>query len=289
MQDRESFALERLDRFADCFRGEFQRREQAHWAAVYLRALLRPGGRKTIEELARSVTLPAELRVSDIPQALQHFINQSPWDERRLWRRYHRRLAERLNPDGVFILEELAFRKQGSRSVGVQRQFSAALGGKTNCQIAVALHHACATACVPLLLRLYLPRQWLEDLARLKSAGVPQAERRFADKQAIALELLDQVRAAGIPARAIAPGRAWGNTEGLARAVEERGFRWLPETPPELIDLLRHGRESLQNELGLDHFEGRSWRGFHHHACLVLLAYGFQSLQSDEWDQSSCL
>ncbi len=28
-------------------------------------------------------------------------------------------------------------------------------------------------------------------------------------------------------------------------------------------------------ELGLDHFEGRSWRGFHHHACLVMLAFGF--------------
>ncbi|QDV35339.1 hypothetical protein ElP_42010 [Tautonia plasticadhaerens] len=31
----------------------------------------------------------------------------------------------------------------------------------------------------------------------------------------------------------------------------------------------------MKEELGLDHFEGRSWRGFHHHACLVMLAYGF--------------
>jgi SRSO17 transposase len=31
-----------------------------------------------------------------------------------------------------------------------------------------------------------------------------------------------------------------------------------------------------QEELGLDHFEGRSWRGFHHHACLVMLACGFR-------------
>jgi hypothetical protein len=31
----------------------------------------------------------------------------------------------------------------------------------------------------------------------------------------------------------------------------------------------------LQRDLGLDHFEGRSWRGFHHHAVLVLLAYAF--------------
>jgi SRSO17 transposase len=31
----------------------------------------------------------------------------------------------------------------------------------------------------------------------------------------------------------------------------------------------------LKQELGLNHFEGRSWRGFHHHATLCIAAYGF--------------
>ena len=30
-----------------------------------------------------------------------------------------------------------------------------------------------------------------------------------------------------------------------------------------------------KDELGLDHFEGRSWRGWHHHVVLVLMAYAF--------------
>jgi SRSO17 transposase len=35
----------------------------------------------------------------------------------------------------------------------------------------------------------------------------------------------------------------------------------------------------MKEELGPDHFEGRSWRGFHHHACLVMMAYGFLALE----------
>ena len=31
----------------------------------------------------------------------------------------------------------------------------------------------------------------------------------------------------------------------------------------------------LKQELGLNHFEGRSWRGFHHHATLCIAAYSF--------------
>jgi SRSO17 transposase len=33
--------------------------------------------------------------------------------------------------------------------------------------------------------------------------------------------------------------------------------------------------EELKSELGLAHFEGRGWRGFHHHAALCIAAYGF--------------
>jgi SRSO17 transposase len=33
--------------------------------------------------------------------------------------------------------------------------------------------------------------------------------------------------------------------------------------------------QELKQELGLDHYEGRGWRGFHHHASLCIAAYGF--------------
>ncbi len=38
---------------------------------------------------------------------------------------------------------------------------------------------------------------------------------------------------------------------------------------------IEHDYDELKQELGLGHFEGRNWRGFHHHATLCIAAYGF--------------
>jgi SRSO17 transposase len=60
-------------------------------------------------------------------------------------------------------------------------------------------------------------------------------------------------------------------------------FSTMPEdTPPETLVRLAKIRwrierdyEELKDEFGLDHFEGRNWRGFHHHATLCIAAYAF--------------
>jgi SRSO17 transposase len=57
----------------------------------------------------------------------------------------------------------------------------------------------------------------------------------------------------------------------------------LPEDTPieALVDTaklrwrIERDYEELKSELGLAHFEGRGWRGFHHHATLCIAAYGF--------------
>lgn len=280
MAEGEIALPQRLEQFMRGFRADFRRREQAEWAAVYLQGLLQCGGRKTIGNFAGTVVLPESLHVEDVAQALQHFINQSPWDEQKIYRRYHRLLSECLGTvKGVFVFDEFAFVKQGWHSVGVQRQYSAVLGHKANCQIAIALHHISSGGFRPLALRLYLPRRWLEDRPRLDAAGVPEAARRLSSKTLLALELLDEARAAGIPAATVAPGNGhnWGKSDELAESVRQRGLSWVSELPLNLVETLRRNRDRLQNELGLDHFEGRSWRGFHHHACLVVLAHAFQT------------
>jgi SRSO17 transposase len=58
-------------------------------------------------------------------------------------------------------------------------------------------------------------------------------------------------------------------TATLAEAVSLWKTRWHVE----------QGYQQLKEELGLDHFEGRSWPGFHHHAALCFLAYGFLTLE----------
>jgi len=50
---------------------------------------------------------------------------------------------------------------------------------------------------------------------------------------------------------------------------------------PDLVHLAKHrwiierNYQELNQELGLGHYEGRGWRGFHHHATLCIAAYGF--------------
>jgi SRSO17 transposase len=49
--------------------------------------------------------------------------------------------------------------------------------------------------------------------------------------------------------------------------------------------------QELKQEFGLDHFEGRSWRGFHHHATLCIAAYGFligERLTRDKGSKKNC-
>ncbi|RWK23431.1 MAG: IS701 family transposase [Mesorhizobium sp.] len=66
-----------------------------------------------------------------------------------------------------------------------------------------------------------------------------------------------------------APTKYWLSTlpadVSFERLVELAKLRWRIE----------RGYHDLKQELGLDHFEERSWRGFHHHATLCIAAYGF--------------
>src|SRR3954464_14027176 len=134
--------LDRLRDYAAAFADDFPQAKPAAWAGVYLEGLLLDGDRKSVEPLSRRVTLPPGLASKDPEQALQQFVNQSPWDERAVLRRYRATLARAFaGPAGCVLIDDVSFPKQGKHSVGVQRQYCGALGKKANCQVAVSVHY----------------------------------------------------------------------------------------------------------------------------------------------------
>lgn len=60
----------------------------------------------------------------------------------------------------------------------------------------------------------------------------------------------------------------------LSTLPKEVAFRTLVETA-KLRWRIERDYQDLKQEVGLGHFEGRGWRGFHHHATMCIAAYGF--------------
>ena len=389
--------LERLHAYALEFRPLFRRIDQYLHGRTYLHGLLLDGERKSIEPLSRRVPGGDE-------QALQQFVNQSPWDAGPVLRAYRARLAAAFaREDGLLVVDDTSFPKQGKHSVGVARQYCGALGKAANCQVAVSLHYAGREGDYPLALRLYLPDSWTADPERLDRGRVPTGEQAARGKWQIALDLLDTVREEGLPHALVVADAGYGAAgefraglearreryivgllgeelvfaqpprwvargpkprgrpptrahltedtprpvvvKALAERLERTAVRWregtkgwleaefawvrvwvghrwergvpaaaipdpeesarwllvewrkdgtvkyaLSNLPPEstLEQAVPRWKErwqvergylQLKDELGLDHFEGRSWNGFHHHAALAFLAYGFLALE----------
>ncbi len=82
------------------------------------------------------------------------------------------------------------------------------------------------------------------------------------------------------------------------RKEKEPTKYWVSTLPPTtklkaLIKMAKHrwiierDYEELKQELGLGHFEGRNWRGFHHHATLCIAAYGFLVAERNRFSPSA--
>src|SRR3954471_14845466 len=234
--DLDPTVLDRLRAYAGLFADDFPQAKPARWAGVYLQGLLLDGERKSIEPLSRRVTLPDGLVSKDPEQALQQFVNQSPWDEQAVLHRYRATLARSFaNPKGVFLIDDVSFPKQGSHSVGVQRQYCGAVGKKANCQVAVSAHYVSPNGHFPLDLRLYLPEGWLADADRLDKAGVPEGERRPLTKPEIALELLDRVRAEGLPGSVVVADAGYGVSRDLRDGLAARELHYVVGVTSDLV------------------------------------------------------
>ena len=94
--------------------------------------------------------------------------------------------------------DDTGFPKKGKHSVGVARQYCGQLGKQDNCQNAVSISAANHHASLPIGYRMYLPKEWADDEARRKKAGVPE-DVTFKTKPEIALDLVKQAMEDNIP------------------------------------------------------------------------------------------
>ena len=230
--------LDRLRDYAELFRDDFRYKAQHAWSSVYLRGLLQDGERKSIEPMvARVPRPPALLDIQDPEQALQQFVNQSPWDEQKVCERYRRVMARPLaSPRGIFVIDDTGFPKQGQHSVGVQRQYCGQLGKKANCQVAVTVHYVSPQGHFPAALRLYLPKSWTSSPERLEEVGVPAEYRQERTKGQIALDLLDQVRDEKLlPGDIVITDAGYGVSQSFREGLEQRQLFYIAGLTPEMV------------------------------------------------------
>lgn len=148
--------LRRLGQFLDGFSACFSRRPQREAASQYLDGLPNDSERKSRPAMHGRLSDPAQY------QALRHFITHSPWDAAHGWTHLSSVVPVRA---GILAIDDTGFPKQGTQSVGVQRQYCGALGKIGNCQVGVSSALIADGRTWQLAFDLYLPMSWTENAA----------------------------------------------------------------------------------------------------------------------------
>lgn len=198
--------------------GHADRHAPARW---YLKGLLLPGERKSVEPMAARVC-PENVRSAH--QSMHHLVAAADWDDAAVLAAVARQVMPKLLKPGEpcwWIIDDTGHPKKGHKSVGVGRQYCGRLGKTDNCQVAVSLSLATAQGSLPLDYRLYLPREWTDDRARCEAAGVP-AQVDFLSKGQIARAQIEAALARGLARGVVLADAAYGNEAAFRDWLSER-------------------------------------------------------------------
>jgi len=206
----------------------FCRAEQRHWALKYTEGQLLPLERKSIEPMADALT-------GGNVQAMQQFISLGAWDDDAVLVQHQRLVAETLGDaeSGVLIVDGCDFPKQGTRSVGVARQYCGPLGKVANCQASVVACYASARGSALVDRRLYLPEAWFAEAYRERRdrCGVP-TDTRFQTRTELAWALIAGLQARGVlPFHWVTGDEHFGNTPVLLDRIATAGLAYFMEVP----------------------------------------------------------
>lgn len=204
----------------------FYRVESKKHAEQYVRGLLSSLERKNGWTIAEHV---GELS----PAALQRLLNLSPWDADALLGLNREYAMEHLaSPGAILVADPTGFAKKGTKSVGVQRQYSGTLGRIDNCQIATFLAYVTPGRDRVLLdRRLYLPKEsWVADPARCAEAGVPP-EVGFKTRPQQVQEMIKAALGAGVAFAWFTADEEFGQNPGLCDYLETNGIPYVMAVP----------------------------------------------------------
>jgi SRSO17 transposase len=215
----EGWAAE-FERLCERISPRFARPEVRRRVAGFLQGLLGGVERKNgwqLAEHARETT----------PDGMQRLLTTACWDADGLRDDVRGYVVERLgDPGGVLVVDETGFLKKGTKSAGVQRQYSGTAGRVENCQVGVFLAYASPRGRALVDRELYLPKEWAGDPARRVEAHVPERV-GFQTKPQLAKAMLERAVDAGVPARWVTADEVYGGDARLRAFLEQRGLAYV--------------------------------------------------------------
>jgi SRSO17 transposase len=193
----------------------FHRVEVRRRTGAFLRGLLAGVERKNSWQLA-------EQAGAATPDGMQRLLNHARWDPEEVRDDLRAYVVEHLgDPGAVLVVDETGFLKNGTKSAGVQRQYSGTAGRIENCQVGVFLAYASRHGHALVDRELYLPEGWLSDRPRCREAAIPD-QIGFRTKPELARLMLERALDAEIPVGWVTGDEVYGGDGGLRRWLEER-------------------------------------------------------------------
>jgi SRSO17 transposase len=156
------------------------------------------------------------------PDSLQHLLTRAKWDADAVRDDMRDFVVDHLGTDDVvLVVDETGDLKKGTRTVGVQRQYTGTAGRIENSQVAVYLAYATPQGHTGIDRELYLPRSWTQDGDRCRAAGIPE-DIAFATKPQLAARMIHRALDAGIRASWVTGDEVYGGNPHLRTSLEER-------------------------------------------------------------------
>ncbi|QKT11980.1 IS701 family transposase [Rhodococcus sp. W8901] len=241
-----------LDTLHERVSGRFARAEPRSRVREYVSGLVAGLERKngwTLAERAGEVS----------PDGMQRLLRRADWDVDGVRDDVRDYVVERLGDrSGVLIVDDTGFLKKGTRSAGVQRQYSGTAGRVENCQIGVFLAYASDAGHALIDRELYLPESWTCDRARCRAAGIDD-EVEFATKPTLAQHMIERALDAQVPFSWVTADEAYGQVKYLRAWLEERDVSYVLATRRNDDVFTTDGRTGRADHL-IEEVPAKQWR-----------------------------